>query len=132
MSVSVKGKKSHKTGEKLPSKLMRKRQARIYAEAVAEVLKGELQAPGLSTKTIMNWTNAGERTVKGWIAGSNGPRGECLVELMRSSNCAFERVLSMSGRGHVVIDYRLIQLKAQLLELVSTIDAILSSSKQSR
>jgi hypothetical protein len=126
MSVPVKGKKLHKTGEKLPAEATRQKQARNYARAVAEILKQELQAPGMSTKAIMNWTNAGERTVKGWIAGSNGPRGECLIELMRSSDLAFGRMLVLSGRGSVVNERRLVLLRAQLLELVSTIDAILN------
>lgn len=124
MSVPVKGKKSHKTGEKLPALATRQRQARIYARAVAEVLKLELQLSGMSTKVIMNWTNAGERTVKGWIAGSNGPRGECLIELMRSSDMAFARILALSGRGNVLDGRRLGLLRKQLLELVSTIDAM--------
>jgi hypothetical protein len=126
MSVSVKGKKLHKTGDKLPAKATRQRQARQYTRVVAEILKKELQAPGMSTKAIMNWTSAGERTVKGWVAGSNGPRGECLIELMRSSDLAFGRVLVLAGRGNVVNERRLALLRTQLMELVSTIDSILS------
>jgi hypothetical protein len=126
MSVPVKGKKSHKTGEKLPATATKQKQARNYASAIAEVLKEELQTSGMSTKAIMNWTNAGERTVKGWIAGSNGPREECLIELMRSSDLAFERTLVLSGRASVVNKGRLALLGKQLLELVSMLDAILS------
>jgi len=132
MSVPVKGKKLHKTGEELPANATRRKQARAYAAAVAELLKQELQSPSMSTKAIMNWTSAGERTVKGWIAGSNGPRGECLIELIRSSDLAFGKVLSMSGRGRVVNDHRLVELKTQLLDLISTIDAILGSTGQAR
>jgi hypothetical protein len=125
MSVLVKGKKSHKTGEKLPATAARQNTARHYARAVAEVLKQELQTPGMSTKAIMNWTNAGERTVKGWIAGSNGPRGECLIELMRSSDLAFGRVLLLAGRGGIVNERQLAMLRTQLVEVVSTIDTML-------
>jgi hypothetical protein len=74
----------------------------------------------------MNWTNAGERTVKGWIAGSNGPRGECLIELMRSSDLAFGRMLALSGQGRVINEKQLVLLRTQLLALVSAINEILN------
>jgi len=37
-------------------------------------------------KVTMRWTGAGERTVKNWFAGRNGPNGQHLVELLRRSD----------------------------------------------
>jgi hypothetical protein len=51
-------------------------------EGVGCYLGKALEAPGMSTKTVMNWTSAGERTVKGWLSASSGPRGGHLIELM--------------------------------------------------
>ena len=97
MSFPETGKVLHKTGKVLP--LGPDRDQRVaYAKAVAVSLRQALEAPGISTKTIMGWTNASERTVKGWIAGTSGPRGEHLVGLMRSSDAVLKCVLSLAGR----------------------------------
>lgn len=72
MSLPETGKVLHKTGKELPLAPDRDQRAH-YAEAVARSLRQALEAPGISTKTIMGWTSASERTVKGWIAGTNGP-----------------------------------------------------------
>jgi hypothetical protein len=98
MSLPETGKVLHKTGKELPVVPDRDQRA-VYAEAIAKSLRQALAAPGMSTKTVMSWTSASERTVKGWIAGTNGPRGEHLVGLMRSSDLVFSGVLTLVGRA---------------------------------
>ncbi len=77
----------------------------LYAAAVATSLQQVFEAPGISTKTIMGWTSASERTVKGWAAGSYGPRGEHLVALMRSSDLVLKCVLYLANR-EALLDVR--------------------------
>ena len=98
MSLPETGKVLHKSGKELPV-VPDQDQRAIYAEAIAKSLRQALAAPGMSTKTVMGWTSASERTVKGWIAGTNGPRGEHLVGLMRSSDLVFSGVLALVGRA---------------------------------
>lgn len=100
MSLSRKGEVLHKTGERLPLVPNRNRRKR-YALELARALRQALEAPGMSTKTIMNWTSAGERTVKGWLSASSGPCGDHLIELMRASDLIFARVLLLAGRDVV-------------------------------
>ena len=52
-----------------------------YPKAIASALKRELGPTHQAVKIIMKWTGAGERTVKNWLAGDNGPSGQHLVEL---------------------------------------------------
>lgn len=125
MSVPVKGNELHKKGKELPLLTKRRELARHYAEAVAEALKEELQC-GASIKAVMNWTGASERTVKGWLAGSSGPRGEYLVVLLRSSDLVFQRVLALASRGPVIVDRnRLASLREHLDRLAAAIEATL-------
>jgi hypothetical protein len=116
MSFSETGKVLHKTGKELPL-VPDLNQRKIYAAAVAASLRQVLEAPGISTKTIMGWTSASERTVKGWVAGTYGPRGEHLVALMRSSDLVLKCMLSLAGREVTLDMYRLAALREPLRSL---------------
>ena len=116
MSFPETGKVLHKTGKKLPS-VSDRNQRRQYAAVVAASLREVLDAPGMSTKVIMNWTSAGERTVKSWISGASGPRGEHLIGLMRSSDIIFHGVLSLAGRDAVIDPQHLAALRDLLRRL---------------
>jgi hypothetical protein len=113
MSLQETGNVLHKTGKELPL-CPDQDQRTLYAAAVAASLRQVLEAPGVSTKTIMGWTNASERTVKGWIAGECGPRGEHLVALMRSSDLVLKCMLSLAGRDVVLDVRRLADLRESL------------------
>jgi hypothetical protein len=56
-----------------------------------------------ATKTLMHWTNANEKTVKNWMAGSNGPRGEHLVALIKHSDYTLAACLRMAGRPNALV-----------------------------
>ena len=125
MSVPPKGEKLPKKGEKLPSSKTRQEQAQEFTQAIADALKEEM-ARGASIKTIMAWTGAGERTVKGWLAGSYAPRAFQLESLFRSSEAVYERMMNRSGRKVIVNRAELMAIKAQLTWLAGAIDAALS------
>ena len=46
-----------------------------YSRAIAYALKCELGTTHQAAKTLMEWTGAGERTVKNWLAGIAGHEG---------------------------------------------------------
>ena len=125
MSVPPKGEELLKKGEELPSARTRQEQAREFAQALADALKEEL-ARGASIKTIMGWTGAGERTVKGWLAGSTAPRAFKLESLFRSSEAVYERLMTRAGRDRVVNRQRLEAVRGHLTGLTGAIDAALA------
>lgn len=121
MSLPETGKVLHKSGRELPS-VPDADQRSAYALAVARSLRQALQAPGISTKTIMAWTSASERAVKGWISGKTGPRGEHLIGLIRSSDLVMQEVLSLAGRGSQLDVHRLAGLREPLRRFVELLD----------
>jgi len=56
-----------------------------YAELIAKALKTELGNTHRSVKTIMQWTDASERSVKNWLSGESGPSGYFLLRLFVKS-----------------------------------------------
>jgi hypothetical protein len=125
MSVPPKGEELPKKGKELPLARTRQALAKEYAQAIAEALKEEL-ARGASIKTIMAWTGAGERTVKGWLAGSSGPSGEHLEGLLRSSEAVYERLMLRAGRRPIANRQSLEALRGQITGLADAIDAALA------
>ncbi len=69
-----------------------------FAAVIAETLRGANGGTRMSVKTVMGYTRAGERTVKNWFEGKNGPNGANLVELVRHSDEVLEALLLMAGR----------------------------------
>jgi len=124
MSVLSKGEELPKKGKKLPFAQARKEVATAFARAIADALTEEM-ARGASIKTIMAWTGAGERTVKGWLAASNAPRAFQLECLLRSSDAVYERISVRSGRLPVLNRDGLRTVRKQAKQLVEAIDAAL-------
>ena len=99
-----------------------------YQAAVAAALKRELGGSHRAIKTVMKWTGVSERTAKNWIAGSHGPAGEHLVELLRNSNEVVATVLSLSARNELQIAAGLHEARETLLQALGTVDALLEVS----
>ena len=107
-----------KTGNFFPS-------AEQYAKQISIALQGELGATHQATKTLMRWTNANERTVKNWVAGTSGPRGEHLISLVGNSDAALSAFLSMAGRPQALVAAELYSLRHRLLALLEGIDGVI-------
>ena len=123
MSVPPKGNSLPKMGKELP---MTPRNGSIgYAPAIAEALTTELRGSNRAIKTVMRWTGASERTVKGWLSGTSGPSGEHLISLLQNSDTLLERVLGLAGRGSLIEGRRLESLKNTMAQAVATIEALL-------
>ena len=124
MSVPPKGNVLPKLGKELP---MTRRNSSIgYAPAIAEALSTELRGSNRAIKTVMRWTGASERTVKGWLSGRSGPSGEHLISLLQNSDTLLERVLRLAGRGSPIERRRLVVLKNTMAQAVATIEALLA------
>jgi len=124
MSGSPKGEELPKMGKELHPSRRRPTSDRDYSQAIAGALREELSR-GASIKIIMGWTGAGERTVKGWLAGTSGPRGMHLERLLRASEPVYQRLMVRTGRRPVVNRRSLAALRRQIIGLVEAIDAAL-------
>lgn len=123
MSFLNKGNSLHVSGNELPS-VSRRRRRVAYAMAVSEALKIQVNGSSNATKRLMNWTDASERTIKGWLSGTNGPCGEHLVELMEKSDEVWDRLRKMAKRPTIEARH-LVGLRAGLEAAVAAINEIL-------
>ncbi len=73
-----------------------------FTAIIAGTLRETFGGSHSSVKTVMTYTGAGERTVKNWFEGKNGPNGENLVGLVRHSDEVLEAFLLMAGRGDIL------------------------------
>ncbi|MHA6130443.1 hypothetical protein ACX3YD_30450 [Pseudomonas fluorescens group sp. PF-1] len=101
-----------------------------YAAGIAKALHMELGETHQATKTLMRWTNANERTVKNWMAGSSGPRGEHLVALVKHSDLALAAFLGMAERPHALTASELPTLRQKLQVVIEGIDSYLCEGGQ--
>ena len=99
-----------------------------YQAAIAAALKRELGGSHRAIKTVMKWTGVSERTSKNWIAGSHGPAGEHLIQLLRNSDEVVATVLSLSARTELHIAAGLHEARETLLQALGTVDALLGVS----
>lgn len=127
MSVSLRGKTLPKMGKELHPSAHRPRRHSAYAPAVARALRAELKGRGTSIKTVMNWTGASERAVKGWLSGTSGPSGDHLMDLLRRSDRVFQQVLVLAEREPLVERRQLSALRIAVIHLLEAIEAALPS-----
>ena len=99
-----------------------------FAAVIAETLRGENGGTRMSVKTVMAYTGVGERTVKNWFAGKNGPNGKNLVELVRHSDEVLEALLLMAGREDILAGKLLVDARDKLVEMLEIIDRLLAGS----
>jgi pyocin large subunit-like protein len=99
-----------------------------YPAAIAAALRSELGDSHQAVKTVMRWTGANERTVKNWLAGRRGPRGEHLLALMRYSNVVLEIVLQLAGREQIIAGKALFDARNALAAMLAQIDSWMSGA----
>ncbi len=95
-----------------------------YTAVIAETLREAFGKTGRSVKTVMAYTGAGERAVKTWFEGKNGPNGENMVELVRHSDEVLEALLSMAGREDILAGKLLVDARDKLAEMLEIIDQL--------
>ena len=95
-----------------------------FTAVIAETLRETFGGSRRSVKTVMGYTGAGERTVKNWFEGKNGPNGENLVELVRHSDEVLEALLLMAGRKNILAGKLLVDARDTLVEMLEIIDQL--------
>ncbi len=93
---------------------------------IAETLHRAFGGTGAAIKTVMSHTGAGERTVKNWFEGKNGPNGENLIELVRHTDEVLEALLLMAGREDILAGKLLVDARDRLVEMLEIIDELQS------
>lgn len=77
--------------------------------------------------------NTGKETAqhcrKNWIAGSYGPTGEHLIELLRHSDTVLVVVLELAGRQEVLAAHRMGLLRRKLASILCRLDEICGVSE---
>jgi hypothetical protein len=77
----------------------------------------------------MRWTGAGERTVKTWLGGISGPRGEHLIRLMCHSDAVFTLVLRLSERTPVNGPDDIALARGHLLDALAALEGAIGRAK---
>ena len=95
-----------------------------FTAVIAETLRETYGRSGRSIKTVMAYTGAGERAVKNWFGGKNGPNGENLVKLVRHSDEVLEALLLMAGREDILTGKFLVDARDRLAEMLEIIDEL--------
>jgi hypothetical protein len=72
----------------------------------------------------MAYTGAGERAVKNWFGGKNGPNGENLVKLVRHSDEVLEALLIMADREDILAGKLLVDARDKVVEMLEIIDEL--------
>lgn len=119
-----------KKGKILPSRSQATKNEVDYANAISLALRAELGGSHRAVKTIMQWTTANERTIKNWLAGTSGPRGQHLIDVIRHSDAVLSAVLCLAGRRKVVTVVNLEDLRGRLAESLIELDRVLESRVQ--
>jgi hypothetical protein len=89
-----------------------------YSETIAVALREAVGDTHQAAKIVMRWTGADERTIKNWLAGTNGPSGVHLIALFRHSDAVLNACLRLAGRERVIADRNLSELREKLRELL--------------
>ena len=102
-----------------------------FTTVISETLREAFGRSGRSIKTVMAYTGAGERAVKNWFEGKNGPNGENLVELVRHSDEVLESLLLMAGREDILTGKLLVDARDKLAEMLEIIDQLKADGSES-
>ena len=85
-----------------------------FSREIASALQSELGSTHQAVKTVMRWTGTSERTVKHWLAGTHGPSGHHLVQLIRNSDEVLKALLQLAGRRGDLPGYRVNEIRSHL------------------
>lgn len=92
----------------------------VYAKTIAAALRAEPALQNQTIKKVQRWTGAGERTVKNWLDGISGPRGEHLLQLAYYSDSVFESILMLAERDSAVAGTKLRRICDEMAKTLGT------------
>ena len=119
-----------KKGKILPSRSQTTADEVSYANAISLALRAELGGSHRAVKTILQWTTASDRTIKNWLAGTSGPQGQHLIDVIRHSDAALSTVLWLAGRREAMTVVNLEDLRCRLAESLVELDRALEKLAQ--
>lgn len=93
-----------------------------FPRVIAAALHKELGSTHQATKTVMHWTGASDRAVKHWFAGTHGPSGAHLMQLMRCSDEVLRTVLTLAERRSSLPEARAAELRKHLTAAIECLD----------
>ncbi len=111
-----------KKGNKLHPRRQLSEAGLNFNRAIAAALRKELGSTHQATKTTMRWTGASERTAKHWLAGTHGPSGAHLVQLLHHSDEILRAILVLSGRPASLSEAKAAQLRTHLMAAVRCLE----------
>ena len=124
MSFTEKGRKVRPNiGKEIPSWSTEARSC-DFAHLIAAALRRDFGDSHAAVKLVAGLAGANERAVKNWYEARNGPTGEHLVDLMRSSEEVLEAVLSMCGRSDLLVAKKVADSKRELRKMLMLLHEI--------
>lgn len=96
-----------------------------FTIVIAEVLREAFGGSAAAAKEVMAFTGAGERTVRNWFEGKNGPSGINLVRLVGHSDEVLEIFLLMADRGDILTAKKLVDARWVLVEMLGLVEKLL-------
>lgn len=121
-----------KKGKVFPSDSRRANRELDYPSAIAAALRKEQGDTHQAIKTLMRWTGANERTVKNWLAGTNGPNGKHLVGILRHSDGALDALLRLSDRQFTLVGLKVVDVRYRLKAAIEQIDTLIGERAAER
>ncbi len=115
------------SGKHLPKSAAKRAVAKDFdfTAVIAETLRETFGGTAVAVKKVMAYTGAGERTVRNWFDGKNGPNGNNLVSLARNSDEVLEVFLLMADRGDIVTAKALVDAREILVEMLRLVEILL-------
>jgi hypothetical protein len=101
----------------------------VYAKAIGTALRHELGSTRFANKRVRQWTGAGERTIKNWLSGTQGPRGEYLLLLAFYSDEVFEMVLSLTARDHAIAPIKLRKIRDEMARSLRNFEELMDQPR---
>jgi hypothetical protein len=96
-----------------------------FTAVIAEALREAFGGSAAAAKEVMAFTGAGERTVRNWFEGKNGPSGINLVRLVGHSDEMLEVFLLMANRGDILTAKKLVDARYVLVEMLGLVEKLL-------
>jgi hypothetical protein len=121
-----------KKGKFFPGSARTARHGLNYASVIAAGLRKELGDTHQAIKTVVRWTGANERTVKNWLAGTYGPNGEHLIDLLRNSDEVLDAFLSLAGREQVIAAKKLVAARDAFAAALVEVDTFMNGAQAAR
>lgn len=102
-----------------------------FAVLVARVLRRSVGERSSAIKIVARWTGAGERTVKNWFSGQNGPSGDYFLELVRNCPDMLDEFLAAAGQTERLSGINIRRARLALVSALLNLDKVMEAEANS-